>query len=107
MRPVELEGTPDLVDLVSSAADAGYEAALIERPMPEAVSVAGIGRRYDLVSTRAGVALEDERGRLLAAADLHADDALVPAFDDRSPSEREHERFVPFPRRVEHFAAVE
>jgi salicylate biosynthesis isochorismate synthase/menaquinone-specific isochorismate synthase len=65
MRPVELEGTPDLVDLVSSAADAGHEAALIERPMPEAVSVAGIGRRYDHVSTRAGVALEDERGERL------------------------------------------
>jgi salicylate biosynthesis isochorismate synthase/menaquinone-specific isochorismate synthase len=62
VKPVELEGTPDLVDLVSSAADAGYEAALIERPMPEAVSVAGIGRRYDLVSTAGGVAVEDERG---------------------------------------------
>jgi salicylate biosynthesis isochorismate synthase/menaquinone-specific isochorismate synthase len=65
MRPVELDGTPDLVDLVSSATDSGYEATLIERPMPEAVSVAGIGRRYDLVSTRRGVSLEDERGRPL------------------------------------------
>jgi salicylate biosynthesis isochorismate synthase/menaquinone-specific isochorismate synthase len=38
---------------------------LVERPMPDAVSVAGIGRRFDLVSTPDGAALEDAAGRRL------------------------------------------
>ncbi|MBJ7599771.1 isochorismate synthase [Candidatus Nephthysia bennettiae] len=65
MRPVELEGTPDLVELASAARDAGHEVTLIERPMPDAVSLVGIGRRLDLVSNSSGVALEDERGNQL------------------------------------------
>ena len=62
---VELEGTPDLVELASAARDAGHEVTLIERPMPDAVSLVGIGRRLDLVSNSAGVALEDEQGNQL------------------------------------------
>jgi isochorismate synthase len=62
---VELEGTPDLVELASAARDAGHEVTLIERPMPDAVSLVGIGRRLDLVSNSSGVALEDEQGNQL------------------------------------------
>jgi isochorismate synthase len=74
----ELERTPDLVDVVSAARDAGYEVLLIERPMPDAVSVAALGRAFDIVAAAGGVALEDATGavvdfepgadRLLAAA---------------------------------------
>jgi isochorismate synthase len=74
----ELERTPDLIDLVGAARDAGHEVLLIERPMPDAVSVAALGRAFDIVAASDGVALEDtngavvdfERGdnRLLAAA---------------------------------------
>ncbi len=80
IRSWELEGTPDLVELVSSARDAGHEVLLVERPMPDAVSVAALGRAYDLVAAAKGVALEDAAGqrvdfeqgddRLLAAARL-------------------------------------
>ena len=76
----ELDRTPDLVDLVSAARDAGHEVLLIERPMPDAVSIAAIGKAYDIVATDSGVALENaagevvdrERGenRILAAAAL-------------------------------------
>jgi len=61
----ELDRTPDLVELVTAARSAGHEVMLVERPMPDAVSIAGIGRRYDLVSTPDGAALEDARGRCL------------------------------------------
>ena len=61
----ELERTPDLVTLVEAARDAGQEVILVERPMPDAVSVAGLGRAYDIVSCPGGVALEDAQGRLL------------------------------------------
>lgn len=61
----ELRGTPDLVDLAGAARDAGREVMLIERPMPDAVSVLGLGRRFDLVSTPSGAAVEDGRGRTL------------------------------------------
>ncbi|TMD34489.1 MAG: hypothetical protein E6I95_05935, partial [Chloroflexi bacterium] len=74
----ELERTPDLIDLVGAARDAGHEVLLIERPMPDAVSIAALGRAFDIVAASDGVALEDangavvdfERGdnRLLAAA---------------------------------------
>ena len=67
MRPRELDHTPDLVELVSAARAAGHEVMLVERPMPDAVSVAGVGRRYDLVSTPGGAALEDAAGRRLDA----------------------------------------
>ncbi len=111
----ELESSPDLVSLISAARDAGLETMLLERPMPDAVSIAGLGRQYDLVSTTAGVALEaadgtrldEERGprRLDAASRLwqrftagQADDDALPgtglvavggfAFDpDREPQE--------------------
>ena len=78
VRTRELERTPDLVDVVSAARDAGHEVLLIERPMPDAVSVAALGRAFDIVAAPGGVALENaggaivdiERGdnRLLAAA---------------------------------------
>jgi isochorismate synthase len=63
----ELDRTPDLADLVAAARAAGHEVMLVERPMPDAVSVAGIGRRLDLVSTADGAALEDAAGRCLDA----------------------------------------
>ncbi len=63
LRGRELDRTPDLVELVSAARDAGHEVMLIERPMPEAVSVAAIGRALDLVATPGGVTLEDANGR--------------------------------------------
>ena len=80
VRTWELDRTPDLVDVVSAARDAGNEVLLIERPMPDAVSVAALGRAFDLVAAANGVALEDANGevvdfepgddRLLAAARL-------------------------------------
>ena len=60
VRTWELDRTPDLVDLVSAARDAGHEVMLIERPMPDAVSVAALGRVYDIVAAPGGVALEAE-----------------------------------------------
>ena len=78
VRTWELERTPDLVELVSAARDAGHEVMLVERPMPDAVSVAALGRAFDIVAASGGVALEDSTGstvdfepgdnRLLAAA---------------------------------------
>ncbi|HUY74955.1 MAG TPA: isochorismate synthase [Candidatus Dormibacteraeota bacterium] len=65
VRVQELDRTPDLVDLVSSARDAGHEVLLIERPMPEAVSVAALGRAYDILAAPGGVALEDAAGETL------------------------------------------
>jgi isochorismate synthase len=65
VRTWELDRTPDLVDLVSAARDAGHEVLLVERPMPDAVSVAGIGRVLDLLAAPGGVALEDADGRRL------------------------------------------
>jgi isochorismate synthase len=65
VRVRELERTPDLVDLVSAARDAGHEVLLIERPMPDAVSIAAIGRVFDLVGARDGVSLEDASGRVV------------------------------------------
>jgi isochorismate synthase len=65
VRTWELDRTPDLVDLVSAARDAGHEVLLIERPMPDAVSVAALGRAYDLVAAPGGVALEDAGGKVV------------------------------------------
>ena len=80
VRTWELDRNPDLVDLVSAARDAGHEVMLIERPMPDAVSVAAIGRAIDIVSAPGGVAVEDPEGttvdfepgedRILAASRL-------------------------------------
>jgi len=61
----ELDRTPDLVELAGAARDAGHEVLLIERPMPDAVSVAGIGTAYEVVSAPGGVALEDAGGAVL------------------------------------------
>jgi isochorismate synthase len=63
IRSRELDRNPDLVDLVSAARDAGYEVMLIERPMPDAISVAAIGRALDVVAVDGGVAVEDANGR--------------------------------------------
>jgi isochorismate synthase len=62
VRTWELDRTPDLVDLVSAARDNGHEVLLIERPMPDAVSVAALGRAFDLVAAKGGVALENAGG---------------------------------------------
>ena len=63
VRTWELDRTPDLIDLVSAARDNGHEVMLIERPMPDAVSVAALGKAFDLVATKGGVALEDANGK--------------------------------------------
>ena len=65
IRGRELERTPDLVDLVTAARDAGHEVMLIERPMPDAVSVAGIGRALDIVAAPGGVAVENADGKTI------------------------------------------
>ena len=65
IRRRELERNPDLVELVSAARDAGHEVMLLERPMPDAVSVAGVGRVLDVVAVDGGVAVEDGNGRRL------------------------------------------
>jgi len=65
VRNWELDRTPDLVDLVSAARDAGHEVLLIERPMPDAVSVAALGRVYDIVAAPGGVALEGASGDVI------------------------------------------
>ncbi len=66
LEPRELERTPDLVELVAAARDAGHEVTLCERPMPDAVSMAGIGRLYDIVSMPGGAAIEDAAGNRVA-----------------------------------------
>src|SRR5437899_2092096 len=65
VRTWELDRTPDLVDLVSAARDSGHEVVLIERPMPDAVSVAALGRVYDMVAAPGGVALEAAAGNVV------------------------------------------
>lgn len=65
VRTRELDRTPDLVDLVGAARDAGHEVMLMERPMPDAVSVAAIGRTLDIVAAPDGVALEDADGKVV------------------------------------------
>jgi len=65
VRVRELDRTPDLVDLVGAAREAGHEVLLVERPMPDAVSVAALGRAYDIVAAPGGVALEDAAGKTL------------------------------------------
>ena len=65
VRTWELDRAPDLVDLVGAAHDAGHEVLLIERPMPDAVSVAALGRVYDMVAAPGGVALEGAAGNVI------------------------------------------
>lgn len=74
LRSRELDRNPDLVDLVSAARDAGREVMLVERPMPDAVSVAAIGRLFDIVSAPDGVALENADGE---AVDFEAGDNRI------------------------------
>jgi isochorismate synthase len=77
VRTWELDRTPDLVDLVSAARDNGHEVLLIERPMPDAVSIAALGKAFDLVASKGGVALEDAAGKVV---DFEAgDDRLLAA----------------------------
>ena len=78
LRVHELDRTPDLAELAGAARAAGHEVMLVERPMPDAVSVAGIGRRFDLVSTPDGAAVEDAGGRRLYS-EAGADRLLVAA----------------------------
>jgi salicylate biosynthesis isochorismate synthase/menaquinone-specific isochorismate synthase len=73
----ELDRTPDLVDLVSGARDAGNEVLLIERPMPDAVSIAAVGKAFDIVAAESGVALEDASGHVVDRES--GDDRLVAA----------------------------
>src|SRR2546427_11001619 len=61
----ELDRTPDLADVVGAIRDSGHEVMLIERPMPDAVSVAAIGRAFDIVSAPGGVALDDVDGKTI------------------------------------------
>jgi len=63
VRTWELDRNPDLIDLVSAARDHGHEVLLIERPMPDAVSVAALGKAFDLVAAKGGVTLEDADGK--------------------------------------------
>ena len=104
IRGRELDRNPDLVELVVAARDAGHEVMLVERPMPDATSVAAVGRVLDIVAVEGGVAVEDSSGqradfepganRVLAAARLwqriSSSDALaVGGFayrTDRDPS---------------------
>jgi isochorismate synthase len=91
VRAWELDRTPDLVELVSAARDAGHEVLLIERPMPDAASVAALGKAFDIVAAPGGVAVEDASGvvidfeaadnRLLGAARIWGRlcESLVPA----------------------------
>lgn len=63
IRTWELERTPDLAEVVTAARDAGHEVMLVERPMPDAVSVAALGKAFDLIAVPGGVAVEDADGR--------------------------------------------
>jgi salicylate biosynthesis isochorismate synthase/menaquinone-specific isochorismate synthase len=63
VRTWELDRNPDLIDLVSAARDHGHEVLLIERPMPDAVSVAALGKAFDLVAAKGGVMLENADGK--------------------------------------------
>ncbi len=65
VRSRVLDRTPDLVDLVTAARDAGQEVMLVERPMPDAVSIAAIGRAFDIVAAPDGVTLEDAGGKTI------------------------------------------
>ncbi len=61
----ELAGSPDLASLAGAARDLGHEVVLVERPMPDAVSVLGIGRALEIVSAPGGVRAETAGGEVL------------------------------------------
>ena len=70
--PRELDHTPDLVDLAGRARRGGLDAMLFVRPMPDAASLAGVGRSYEIVSRPGGAAVEDEQGETVdQEADPH------------------------------------
>ncbi|HEX6349833.1 MAG TPA: isochorismate synthase [Candidatus Dormibacteraeota bacterium] len=50
---------------MAAARDAGHEVMLVERPMPDAVSIAALGRAFDLVSAPGGAALLGAGGEQL------------------------------------------
>jgi isochorismate synthase len=77
VRTWELDRTPDLIDLVSAARDNGHEVLLIERPMPDAVSVAALGKAFDIVAVKGGVTLEDASGKVVDFED--GDDRILAA----------------------------
>jgi salicylate biosynthesis isochorismate synthase/menaquinone-specific isochorismate synthase len=77
-EPRDLDREVDLLEVAAAARAAGQDVALLERQEPGAVSVAGIGRRFDIVSTRDGAALEDADGRLLDRED-HPDHLMAAA----------------------------
>lgn len=62
----ELPGSPDLAALAGVARDSGHEVILVERPMPDAVSVLGIGRALEIVSVPGGVRAESASGEVVA-----------------------------------------
>jgi isochorismate synthase len=61
----ELSGSPDLTALAGTARDLGHEVILVERPMPDAVSVLGIGRVAEIVSAPGGVRAETAAGDVI------------------------------------------
>ncbi|HEV2954137.1 MAG TPA: chorismate-binding protein, partial [Candidatus Dormibacteraeota bacterium] len=61
----ELPSTTDLISAAGTARDNGHEVALIERPLPEAVSVAALGKAFELVATEGGASLEDADGQVI------------------------------------------
>ncbi len=77
VRTWELDRTPDLIDLVSAARDNGHEVLLIERPMPDAVSVAALGKAFDIVAVKGGVTLEDASSKVVDFED--GDDRILAA----------------------------
>ncbi len=90
----ELESSPDLISLMSAARDAGLETMLLERPLPDAVSILGLGRSCDLVATVGGVVLaapdgtrldeEPGRRRLAAAGRLWRRFSAAQAIDEQA-----------------------
>jgi isochorismate synthase len=94
IRAWELDRTPDLVEIVNAARDAGHEVLLIERPMPDAASVAALGKVFDIVAAPGGVAVEDAGGvvidfeaadnRLLGAARIWR--RLCESFEPAGPA---------------------
>ncbi|MHB8509580.1 MAG: isochorismate synthase [Candidatus Dormibacteria bacterium] len=79
LRALPLNGSPDLVETCSVARDAGLEAVLMERPMPDAVSVAGLGVAADLVGDPGGASILDPDGGEVARVD--GDDSLLAVAD--------------------------
>ena len=54
------------MDLAGAARDAGHPVVLVERPVADAVSVAGLGVAWEIVSAPGGVELRDAGGQVAA-----------------------------------------